>query len=623
MMKRKPFTLLIHIALAVMLVGAMCTHYFGIQGEMTIKDSSKVSAFTKKSGPGDGCFPFEISLIAADVEFYPGTTTPMDFKSMIRVNDIDYTVSMNHPAIVDGWRFYQSGMNADTSTLSVSYDPWGIRITYFGYSLLAIGLIAFFFQKNTAWRSLIKRKVALIMLVCVGSSGVSASELHVMQRPLAADFGKVYVYWNERICPMQTMARDVTVKLYGKDSYNGMTAEQVLSGWLFYFDDWLRDYIANNPEMNKSDIDKSKKKLLERKTLITMLGTGDAFRIYPYQTVSGYTEWMSLTERRPSQMSLEQWLFMQTSMPRIKEMLSKGKNIDADKEIKKLIESQIKYAGDNVLPSETKMKAEILYNRFARPIYGGIIAIALSIYYLYAGLSQRKFRRTIRMVTQMVLCLMAALAVGVVMLSWWLSRHIPLSNGPEMMLFMSALSLVSSLAIRRETVKGAILIVAGMALIVAGMASRTPQIGSLMPVLASPLLSLHVMVIMCAYVLFVLMAVLSVIALVSADKALKIEFCRINRIMLVPAVSLLAFGIMIGAVWANQSWGRYWGWDPKETCALIMMLVYSVPLHWASPKLKRFRQPKYLHIYLVLALITVLFTYFGANYLIPGLHSYA
>ncbi len=623
MMKRKPFTLLIHIALAVILAGAMCTHFFGIQGEVTINDLGKTTVFKKTSGPGDGRFPFEVVLLSADVEFYPGTTTPMDFKSIIRIGDEDYHVSMNRPAVAGGWRFYQSGMSAESSTFSVSHDPWGIGITYSGYSLLAIGLIGFFLQKKTAWRALLRRPAMLTLLLVVCSGVAVASELPVVQRPLAADMGRVYVYWNDRICPLQTMARDVTVKLYGSDSYKGMTAEQVLSGWLFYFDEWLRDYSVENPRIAGSQIDKSQKKLLERKSLITLLGTGEAFRIFPYQTPEGYTEWMSLTGRRPARMSLEQWKFMQTTMPHIKDLLLQGKNIQADEEIKNLIENQRRYAGENVLPSASRVQAEILYNRFVRPVWVGVMALLLSAYYLCRGLSRRKNRRVVGLVAETALSLITLSVCVAVALSWWLSRHIPLSNGTEMMLFMAALSLVAALSVRLAIMRGALLLVAAMSLMVAGMASRTPQIGSLMPVLASPLLSVHVMVIMCAYVLFLLMAVLSVIALVSKENTRKSELCRLNRIILAPAVSLLAFGIMIGAVWANQSWGRYWGWDPKETCALIMFLVYAVPLHWSCLKLSCFRRPDVLHRYLLIALTTVLFTYFGANFLIPGLHSYA
>ena len=99
------------------------------------------------------------------------------------------------------------------------------------------------------------------------------------------------------------------------------------------------------------------------------------------------------------------------------------------------------------------------------------------------------------------------------------------------------------------------------------------------------------------------------------------ELQRRSTIMLYPAVFLLTAGIFIGAVWANISWGRYWGWDPKEVWALITMLIYSVLFH--SGSIKAMRRPMTFHIYCILAFLSVLFTYFGVNFILGGLHSYA
>ena len=163
------------------------------------------------------------------------------------------------------------------------------------------------------------------------------------------------------------------------------------------------------------------------------------------------------------------------------------------------------------------------------------------------------------------------------------------------------------------------MLTAAMALFIAAMASATPRIAALQPVLSSRLLTVHVMLVMTSYVMFLLMAVLAAVGLSRRDLCDRMALT--NSVLLVPAEFLLTAGIFVGAVWANQSWGRYWGWDPKETCALVTMLIYAVPLHAAS--LRRLRRPRVLNLYLLLAIVSVLFTYFGANYLLPGLHSYA
>ncbi len=140
----------------------------------------------------------------------------------------------------------------------------------------------------------------------------------------------------------------------------------------------------------------------------------------------------------------------------------------------------------------------------------------------------------------------------------------------------------------------------------------------LMPVLRSPYLVVHVSIIIMAYMLMICMVITSLRALFSKAE---VTAGKGGEELLLPAVLFLAAGIFIGAIWANDSWGRYWGWDPKETWALITLFVYSLPLHRHS--LKVFRRPIVYHVYIVLAFLSVIITYFGVNYLLGGMHSYA
>ena len=147
----------------------------------------------------------------------------------------------------------------------------------------------------------------------------------------------------------------------------------------------------------------------------------------------------------------------------------------------------------------------------------------------------------------------------------------------------------------------------------------------LQPVLQTPLLGIHVSVIMLAYTLFAIIAINGIVGLCS-KKLSPITF-RLSSVLLYPALFSLTAGIFIGAVWANMSWGRYWGWDPKETWALITMLVYALLLHFPWLKewsaFSRQHSEKIFHILSIIAFFFVLFTYFGVSYLLGGLHSYA
>ena len=143
----------------------------------------------------------------------------------------------------------------------------------------------------------------------------------------------------------------------------------------------------------------------------------------------------------------------------------------------------------------------------------------------------------------------------------------------------------------------------------------------LLPVLRSPFFSLHISTIVTAYALLLGILVVGIIALIKPkDKARLVRLKGLSTAMLYPAVTLLAIGIFIGAVWANVSWGNYWSWDPKEVWALITLLIYAAPLHdkfWKS-----FQKPMFFHIYGILAFLSVLFTYFGVNLLLGGIHAY-
>jgi ABC-type transport system involved in cytochrome c biogenesis permease subunit len=144
------------------------------------------------------------------------------------------------------------------------------------------------------------------------------------------------------------------------------------------------------------------------------------------------------------------------------------------------------------------------------------------------------------------------------------------------------------------------------------------QLNPMTPVLRSPMLAAHVSVIMASYALFVFITVTSIIGLCSRKRSERLY--RWNTVLLYPGVFLLATGIFIGAVWANISWGRYWGWDAKETWALITLLVYAIPFHRQS--LALLRTPSKFHWYCVLAFAAVAMTFFGVMYLLGGMHSY-
>lgn len=160
--------------------------------------------------------------------------------------------------------------------------------------------------------------------------------------------------------------------------------------------------------------------------------------------------------------------------------------------------------------------------------------------------------------------------------------------------------------------------VVAVAIPVAILCYYISQINPMTPILRSPMLAAHVSVIMISYLLLLLITIFSIIGLSSSKY--RIKMYNLNTLFLYPALFLLTAGIFIGAIWANISWGRYWGWDAKETWALITLLIYAFPFHRRS--ISFFRNPKKYHIFCIFAFLSILMTFLGVSYILGGIHSY-
>ncbi len=206
-------------------------------------------------------------------------------------------------------------------------------------------------------------------------------------------------------------------------------------------------------------------------------------------------------------------------------------------------------------------------------------------------------------------------------LRWYVAGYIPLSNGCEAMQFMAICIMLLTLLFRNKihSIQPFGLLASGLVLLVSYIGQPDPQIDPLVPVLASPWLSAHVSVIMISYALFFFIMIDGIIGLCVPKQGERLMY--ISRLLLYPAVLLLGTGIVLGAVWANISWGGYWSWDPKETWALITFMIYSGAFH--SKVCGKFENQRFFHLYMIIAFLAVLMTYFGVNYLLGGLHSYA
>lgn len=619
---RRPAVFALHCSFALILAGALVTHVSG--------DSDRMHLSVGESSVIDG---HNIRLSAFNIEYYPGTAAPSDFVATIIVDNSDsLRVSMNKPGHTGACRLFLSSCDADRGgcTFTVASDSAGTTVSYCGYGLLLLSMLGCSIPR----RHISRGTIATTMILTAAQVQAAQPAPTALPRQLADEFGNLYVYHNERVAPLSTLARDFSLKIYGTTSYRGLSSEQVLTGWLFFYDSWKAD-----PGIKIKDADTRRRMRLEGRrarltdffnnegylfddathaeanekfALVSSAATGSLWRIFPYRADSigsmGAVNWHSPVDDLPAGMPMEQWRMTRHSLGYIAELIAHRNWEEAAATVRKIGRYQSSVCPAQ-LPGAIRCNAERIFLALSSSILPAATLLILGMALLIWPRPQ--LARILLVVGLLWVTLLTAL-------NWYASQHLPMANGYETMQWMAISALAACLIAGRRTpaMLPAGAIVAALALAVAMMGQRTPQLTNLMPVLRSPLLSIHVLTVMLAYALLAIIALASAMCLCGRRTLLPVA-----RRMLRPAIFLLAAGIFIGAVWANHSWGRYWGWDPKEVWALITMIVYSFPLHTAS--LPMFRRDRTFAIWTLASFATVLMTYIGVNFFLGGMHSYA
>ena len=556
--------MLLHLSFVVILVGALVTHLTAQRDTIHLRVGIPYH-LTSTS---------QITLKEFRIINYPGTDAPLDYQSVILHGNEQVLVSMNKVGNIDNHRLFQQSYDSDGAgvSLGVSYDPYGIAITYFGYLMLLIGIIATLLSRHTQMRPLY-RKAITVALLLISVNVYAEEKLPVIDKDIAHRMGTIQVLYNNRICPLNTVATDFTMKMTGSASWKDYSADEVFFSWMIYYMPWEKELLLNNPK---------KKGAEDRKAVVEMFYNGQFTKIFPYRIGHAVNWYSPGGQVLPREIPVKEQFFIKQSMDFLTEAIVTGQRDRAFEIIAKIKLFQRDMIGD-VLPSENRTQAELFYNKLRSIKFPVLITAQLG-------------------------------------LRWWLSGHIPLSNGYETMLFMAWVLLVLTIVLFRKFRFFLWIgpLAACCCLLVAMMTGSGSQITPLIPVLQSPLLSVHVMTVMCAYALFALQMMLGVYSFWTS----KLErITALSQLLLYPAIFLLTIGIFLGAVWANVSWGNYWSWDPKESWALITLMVYAIPLHKAS--IGAFNKPRFYHIYMISAFLAVLITYFGVNFVLGGMHSYA
>lgn len=494
---RTPWTLLLHLSFVVILAGALLTHLSGEQGKVRLPQGEEVSRWERNDGTLRP-LPCPLTLEAFEVLYYTGSEAPSDYRSRIRVRGKTHEISMNHIARIDGYRFYQSGYDNEAAVLSVNHDPWGIDVTYTGYGLLLLSLLGFFFQRNTHFRSALGRVVrssALILALALMSPDLAQAQDRpkTLPRDVADAFGELYVYYNDRICPFETLARDYTLKAYGKAHWKDYDACQVVTGWLFYYDWWTA------VPFKLKEKEKGSTKEDEKHYLLRSVASGDAWKLYPEADSTGTVQWFSANDPLPADVvdDYERWVFIRKVMDLVQRSVKEEDWEEVRRITGKIRDYQVKVAGP-LLPSTLRFRAEKAYNRLSRPLVPFMAAITWGLtLFVLLGISLSRRRHFPQIIARISACAAWLLLVYLTVtlgLRWYVSGHAPFAGSYSVMMLMAWLSALGICLLWKKypvTLPSGFLL-AGFTLLMASLAGANPQITHLMPVLQSPLLSVHV-----------------------------------------------------------------------------------------------------------------------------------
>ena len=688
-------TLALHLSFIIILLGALLTHVSAKRGMIHLRIGQPTDTYMaqdEEQGMKEEKLPFSLCLQKFEAKMHDGTNAVADYSSKFTVIDGDDKsegeVSMNNIYSHRSYRLYQSSYDEDGkgSVLAINADPYGIPVTYTGYALLFISLVWMLFDPKGGYRKLLKSpllKKGALMTALILSMG-NIQTLHaesatgnlqnaVLPKETAEKFGELHILYNDRICPVQTFALDFCKKIYGARSYQGLTAEQVLSGWVFYGNTWanepfikiksgemktamnLPDYASLNTFFNREmggytigqyvqeyyngQQDKFHQQAADidgKIQIIMELREGVSLKVLPYTFTknvkatkdhpfikAGTTTWFSPVDKLPQAVEHQHALYIRNVFSLLNGDVKAGNTSRVNEFFVKMKKYQEVSSG-NSLPTTTQYKAERINNAFpfATILFMANLTLGfIALFYTIYRMTKKREIKALNIALPILLGVsFLALTFGLA-LRWIISGNIPMSNGYESMLtvawFVMLISILMQLRIRIVMVFG--FLISGFFLLVSHINQMDPAIGQMMPVLNSPLLSIHVSIIMMSYALLSLTFICGIMGICLRSHGEELQ--ALSRIFLYPALTTMGFGIFIGAIWANVSWGNYWSWDSKETWALITFMIYAVVVHTQS--LPVFRKPLVYHIYITLAFLSIAMTYFGVNYFLTGMHSYA
>jgi cytochrome c-type biogenesis protein CcsB len=523
-----------------------------------------------------------------------------------------------------------------------------------------------------------RKKTLLVMLVLLlwsGAHGAVGQAPPAPDKELAAEFGALWVQdKGGRIKPLNSLHQEMALKLVKHHSFNGMTADQMVLGFFTHPGEWQTTPLitVKNPQLreilgvtekkaafvdffdesrqyrlhqmvddahrkNPAERNKLEQELIkidEQVNVFYITQLGQLHRIFP-SSQDLMLPWYTPTSQ-PTTLSTADSLFVTTSIRDFIAFVRSGDVEKASGQLVKIRDYQESHS-EELLPSDTLLNLELLYNRLSiflwlSTYFFGIGALLLLFQFVTLLKPRLDFKWVMRIGQVLLLGGFIYYTFGMA-LRWVLAGHAPWSNGYESMIFIGWTIMFAALIfVRKSTMILPIAgLFSGLVLMIAHLSWMNPQITNLVPVLQSYWLTLHVSIITAGYGFLALGALLGFLSLLIVIlrnernyERLQLtitELTSVNEMALTAGLYLMTIGSFLGGVWANESWGRYWGWDPKETWSLITIVLYAFVLHMrVIPGLKG---QVAFNTAAMLTFSSVIMTYLGVNYYLAGMHSYA
>ncbi len=656
-------------------------------------------------GAKQKALPFSIKLYDFIMEKYPGTSSAMSYASEVQLIDYrnniqeDYRIYMNNILDHDGYRFFQSSFDNDEkgTYLSVNHDFWGTWISYLGYALLTIGMILTLFSRKSRFYKIsqeikkLRQKsgtstLVIALLLCLplftSAQKVVAprNNQNIVSEEHAHKFSQLIVQDHRgRMKPVHTLSRELMRKLSGKESLNGLTADQIVLGMYVSSYDWvgvpmirlgkhekiherlgvsddlaayedffdvngaylLNDEVRSAYSLQPIDrgvFEKELMKIDERVNIANMIYSGSIFKIIPIPDSESNT-WASTyieghTHDHANSTVSERFFNAYSST--LKDAVATNNYEQSNALLDELDRFQ-QEKGGALMPSHHQVDMELFLNRmnpFSRlAVIYALLGISFLLLLFFSVFKPNANLGTFYKVLFGLVILgftFHTLGLG---LRWYVSERAPWSNGYESMIYIAWTTTLAGLLFARKSFGGlaATMIIAATVLLVALLSYMDPEITPLVPVLRSYWLTIHVSLEAGSYGFLLLGAMIGLINLIlmiflTKSNQTKVylqikELTYLSEMTLIGGLFMISIGTYLGGVWANESWGRYWGWDAKETWALVTILVYAFIMHMRIiPKMQSLFAYNFATIF---GLASVIMTYYGVNYYLSGLHSYA